>query len=471
MRRILSLSLALSFVATPGLALTLDEQIERKQFLERWNPDSNTFAEAATAAVLPGYYQASKGEWLHTALVVGTGLGVGVLLSRLGGSNNPPPPTQQPIQQQPSQQQPIQPRLAPFTFGFHVGQVSQPAPTQPAAGPAPAHPLFSVLFGVVAASLMSAIDGAVLYSQNLPIAQRLAANPDLTVKQAMIPGYQPPVVVNSPTPPAFLSDVDTPPALSVAAHDDVAVVIGIEKYQGQVPAVQFAKRDAQTMRDYLVKSLGYKPENVILLTDDQATRAALDKVFHPKGQAANYLKENSRLLVYYAGHGAPDMESKQAFLVPYDGDPNYAKITGYGLSDLYANLGKLPARQVTVVLDACFSGASGRSEQADMLIAGARPLFIAVDQAIPQDKVTVLAAASGEQLSNYFPEQQHGLFTYFFLKGLGGAADLDHDKKITAQELHAFVKDQVTAQARRMNREQVPSLTAPVQGDPVVTLP
>lgn len=469
MQRILSLALSMSVLAAPGFAMTPAEQLERKQFLERWNPDSNVLAQAATAAVLPGYYQAAKGEWLHSALVVGAGIGVGALMLRLSGNNPPPPPTQQPIQQQPLQQQPlIQPKPAPFAFGFHLSATA-PAPT-PTAGPAPSHPLFSVLFGVLAASLTSALDGAVLYSQNLPVAQRLAANPDLTVQQAMSPDYTPPVA-QSPTPPPFASDVDTPPAFSVAPHDDVAVVVGIEKYQGQVPAVQFAKRDAATMRDYLIRSLGFKAENVILLTDEQATRANLDKVFHPKGQAANYLRPESRLWVYFAGHGAPDTESKQAFLVPYDGDPNYAKITGYGLKDLYDNLAKLPAKSVTVMLDACFSGATGRSEDSNMLIAGARPLFIAVDQAIPQGKVTVLAAASGDQISSYYPDQQHGLFTYFLLKGLGGAADINQDKTISVEELHGFVKDKVTAQARRMNREQTPSLTTAPGAGPLVQIP
>ena len=59
------------------------------------------------------------------------------------------------------------------------------------------------------------------------------------------------------------------------------------------------------------------------------------------------------------------------------------------------------------------------------------------------ENVTIFTSASGDQVSNWYPAKKQSLFTYFFLKGLQGAADLNKDKEISAQELYQFVADEV----------------------------
>jgi hypothetical protein len=54
------------------------------------------------------------------------------------------------------------------------------------------------------------------------------------------------------------------------------------------------------------------------------------------------------------------------------------------------------------------------------------------------------------------------LFTYFFLLGLRGAADVDEDQRITTGELASYLAETVPYQARRLrSRRQVPR----VEGD------
>jgi len=55
-------------------------------------------------------------------------------------------------------------------------------------------------------------------------------------------------------------------------------------------------------------------------------------------------------------------------------------------------------------------------------------------------------------------EAQHGLFSYFLMKGMEGDADSDGNNEITARELHAYVRENVVHQS---NGSQVPEL----QGD------
>ena len=44
-----------------------------------------------------------------------------------------------------------------------------------------------------------------------------------------------------------------------------------------------------------------------------------------------------------------DVKTGQAYLVPWDGDPNFLENTAYPVSRLYRKLGELPAKQVFVV--------------------------------------------------------------------------------------------------------------------------
>jgi uncharacterized caspase-like protein len=162
----------------------------------------------------------------------------------------------------------------------------------------------------------------------------------------------------------------------------------------------------------------------------------------------------SDIYVYYAGHGAPDIKNRTAYLIPYDGDPNYASQTGYEVDAMTSNLSQLGARSVTVFLDACFSGANRESE---ILLAGARPIFMEVNPAMAEN-VTLFSAASGTEISSAWPEKQHGLFTYWMLKGLQGKADANSDKNLTVQELGDYIQENVSITAGKLDREQTPGV-------------
>jgi len=128
------------------------------------------------------------------------------------------------------------------------------------------------------------------------------------------------------------------------------------------------------------------------------------------------MNTQSRVTVYYAGHGTPDPQSGDAYIVPYDGDPNYLQDTGYPLKRLYDRLEKLPAKQVVVMIDACFSGAGGRG----VLATGARSL-VRLEKVAPKgNRIAILTSTQGTQISTSSPEKQHGLFTYLSAKGSAG---------------------------------------------------
>jgi hypothetical protein len=251
------------------------------------------------------------------------------------------------------------------------------------------------------------------------------------------------------------SDVDVPPLAEVKAQKNrYAVVIGVEQYRQGLASVEFASHDARVMRDYLTKSLGYPEENVVTLTDEQAAKSDIEKYI--ERWLPNRVEAGSSVLVYYSGHGAPNPITQESFLVPYDGDPTFLEVTGYSLKRLYEQLGKLPAKNVVVMLDSCFSGTGERS----VIAKGMRPAVINVENPLlAGEKIVVLSAGTGAQTSSTYHQKSHGLFTYFVLKGLQGAADGNQDHKVDVAELYAYLKPQVQGVARReFNNDQAPQL-------------
>ncbi|MHA1569191.1 MAG: caspase family protein [Alphaproteobacteria bacterium] len=266
--------------------------------------------------------------------------------------------------------------------------------------------------------------------------------------------------------PTVRVDVDEDiPATGASNPNAFAVIIGNRNYRHQgAPNVDYAIRDAQMMREYLIKVLGYKPGNIRLLTD--ATKAQFEATFGTAGNHRGWLfnqvkPERSDVFVYYSGHGAPDVNTGQAYLVPADADPGALAFNGYNLETLYKNLAQIPARNMTIVLDTCFSGGTATGQ---MLVAAASPLHLDAQTSAPANAETFTSTGPG-QVSSWYPQMRHGLFTYFFLKGLRGAADRNGDHKITAGEMKQYLTDRaegVPYYARSLHgRDQNPTM----QGD------
>jgi hypothetical protein len=255
-------------------------------------------------------------------------------------------------------------------------------------------------------------------------------------------------------PAVVRSDIDDLPQAKARQNKrSYAVVVGIERYRQKLPRADFAGQDASAVTDYLTRVLGFPEENVVTLANDQAALGDFVKYFEK--WLPNNVEQDGTVFVYYSGHGAPDPKSGAAYLVPYDGDPSFIDQTGYSLKRLYGALAKLPAREVIVVLDSCFSGAGGRS----VLAEGARPLVMKQTADALPPNITVLAASSGEQISSTYRDKGHGLFTYFLLKGIKNEEVVNTDGTLEVRDLYDYVKPQVTSIARKKyNNEQTPQL-------------
>jgi len=238
--------------------------------------------------------------------------------------------------------------------------------------------------------------------------------------------------------------------------NSIALIVGISKYNN-APEAKYADRDANYFHDFAENVLGITDTNIKLVSNNSANNVALKKAL--KIWLKGYSEPNqSDIYIFFAGHGLASTDGKELYLLPYDGEPRLLEDTALLRSEIFETLQSINPKSVTIFLDACYSG---QTREKDMILADARPIAIVPMESDIPENFTVFSASSGSEISGSLPEADHGLFSYFLMKGLEGDADANNDKKITNGELHSYVRSNVTRQAVRLGREQTPQL----QGD------
>ena len=250
-------------------------------------------------------------------------------------------------------------------------------------------------------------------------------------------------------------------AAEAANPSGVAVIIGNRHYEGTIPEVAYAHRDAEAFKRYVLDELGYDPENVIDLRD--ATQSQMEATFgneaSVEGNLWSFLDPagGSDVLVFYSGHGVPGQRDGKGYLLPTDADPNVPELNAYAIDLLYANLAKLEGTgSVAVFLDACYTGGS----QGGPVIENFSPVSVTV--ALPTmvaGTMTVLMAVSRGQTASWDTTARHGMFTHHLLDALYGKGDADADGRVSAAEAKRYLDRHMTRAARRAyKRHQVPTL-------------
>ena len=254
------------------------------------------------------------------------------------------------------------------------------------------------------------------------------------------------------------------PKTSVKNPNAVAVVIGNKSYTNSgIPDVAYAQNDALIVKQYLIDTLGYSEENIHYHIN--ATKGVFEEVFGNKathkGRLFDYVASDgsSDIFIYYSGHGAPNIDRKEPYLVPTDANPSSVEVGGYPLKQLYLNLKQVPYRSAIVVIDSCFSGMSADGA----LIPGAKGYGIPLVEIplLPPEKSVIFIATNKHQVANGYSDKQHSLFTYFFLKALHGNADISGDDRLTVSEIAIYIDQHVPRMSRRMHgssREQTPQI-------------
>ena len=236
------------------------------------------------------------------------------------------------------------------------------------------------------------------------------------------------------------------PETNTKNSNTFAVIIANEDYQSVAP-VPYALNDGKIFREYCLKTLGI-PEKQIKYIPNATGNQIKAQINWLQTLAEVFT--NPHIIFYYAGHGIPDESSRTAYLLPVDGIGTDVS-TGYKLDDLYAVLGKMPAENVTVFMDACFSG----SKREEGMLASARGVAIKARSGMPQGNMVVFSAAQSDETAYPNNEEKHGMFTYFLLKKLQ-----ETQGDVTLQELGEYITTNVSQQSILLNgKSQTPCVT------------
>lgn len=221
-----------------------------------------------------------------------------------------------------------------------------------------------------------------------------------------------------------------------------AVVIGVGQYGSEdIPDLEFARADAQAMYEFLKSDAAGPFDDVLFLADEEATGAAMRQALFVFLQQADW---NDLVVVYYAGHGAPDPQRPDnLYLLPTDADLGALAATGFPMWDVKTALRRqIAAERVLVIADACHSAGTADGDvvgggDGNAIAGGFSQLFT------PSRRLMMTAADTNEFSLEDARWGGHGVFTHFLLEGLGGKGDVDADGIVTFTELFDYVANNV----------------------------
>jgi hypothetical protein len=259
-------------------------------------------------------------------------------------------------------------------------------------------------------------------------------------------------------------DVDQIPARvqGFERRTSYALVVGLGGYREEsIPRLKHARRDAEVVAKHLTALAGFPSENVRVLTDERALLVDLQDTFEdwlPRQANASGI-----VFVYLVGNAVLNAEGTDIILIPYEGRPDLAR-RGYSLNRLQEVLARLPSRLNLVFADLSFPAGDGKGD--------ARSLPWSARKTGGKTRTVIIGSSftNGPSLSR--DAEQHGLFTYHFLKAIRGQGDADDNGWVDVGEIIAYLREQVPKGAAELKKQQVPAVNPEVEPDgPIGTFP
>ncbi len=254
-----------------------------------------------------------------------------------------------------------------------------------------------------------------------------------------------------------------------------ALIVGIRGYPKfrETDQLRYPDADARMFADFLKTPAAgaFPPDHIRVLLNEAATRSGIYDEIAWISRRAN---SDDIVYIFFAGHGVLD-DSDQAYFMPYDGDPSDPYALGIRADTFLRDLRhRITAKQMLFFIDACHAaavytehGVAARS--ADNIVPAVRAVWEQELSHLQELNMGFLSAAAN-QVSMEDEQLRHGVFTWFLVQGLNGAADADGDKRVTAGELRNYLVTQVEAWSRQHSGLQTPTTSPSFDADRVLSV-
>lgn len=240
-----------------------------------------------------------------------------------------------------------------------------------------------------------------------------------------------------------------------------AVLIGVSEYKypdAGLRDLDFADDDARAMADFLKSPAGGKFADTdirLLLNQD----ASINAVKSALEQIAKLARPEDMVVIFIAGHGAPDPVSPQnLYFLLNDTKVVDMKGTAFPMNELRLYLDtKLAAKRVLTLIDTCHS--AGINQGSKELVSG-RDLvrvgdennisnFYLAKQLFKESGRAVLTSSDVNEVSQESAKwNNHGVFTWALLEGLRGKADFNRDNIVTTGEIFQYTRATVRSETK-----------------------
>lgn len=279
------------------------------------------------------------------------------------------------------------------------------------------------------------------------------------------------VIFEPPTDDLPITPPYNPPS-NMHYENGYALLIGIKyAHWNGIGLLNGTLNDIRDLKAHFTdqNKAAYKPENVITLTEENATTANIFQALKDLATKANQNKDAS-VIVYYSGHGETD--GRNHFLVPYDFnlrkwlDHNTFDTDKVVLSkDFTKALDQIQAKKCLIVLDCCHAA----DIPADKSLQAPPQFFEKFLSDIPAEEITeksigaqiaqgkgrvILTSCQGEEKS--LDIGTNGLFTQVLLESLNGAKNIEEDGWVRLIDLIRYVPKNVSAKATARGKKQNP---------------
>ncbi|WP_170228241.1 caspase family protein [Denitratisoma oestradiolicum] len=184
----------------------------------------------------------------------------------------------------------------------------------------------------------------------------------------------------------------------------IAVLVGNDNYRDKaIPVLESAGQDAEAVGKVLTERLGYE---VRVLRD--ATKGDIVRALN---QLTSEVGPNDSVTLYYAGHGYLSEKSQAGYWLPVDAEATRPD-NWISNQDIAKYLASIPAKQVMLVSDSCFSGALTREQKVSTALTSRDPNTI-----LDRRSVVVLTSGGEEPVSDE-GKGGHSIFAWHFMKAL-----------------------------------------------------